>query len=793
MSPAITYDTTPNNTNNQCIKFVVSNFRVSEKFIALIAAYALSRIVHHLLRPLSQPYITSDIAIGLILTSLPRVRDSFTTPFKLAVENAVDFGMICYAFVLGLEMDPYVIFKPPTRHTMVAYAGMFCTFIMASTVTPWLNYLKNTSVVSSTLSLSICLSGNGSHILTRLMTKLKVGKSDIGKLSISAGVHSDMITMLLLAIGFAFFPAENIMNISDEINIIKMGVALVIQTIVAANVSPIFINWINNENPEGKPLKGSHLVLSMAFMASICSWAPWCGYNSVLSAFMGGLFLPSEGRISKWAISKLNNLLSILFYPVFFFWVGLRLDISRFEAGIVGTWVRLLCLLVIATIGKVGGTLLCGLTLGYHRPEMVAAGLLLTTKGHFHVYLAVDALRRGRIDVTTCTLMIILVFLSVVHTPIVVKHIIERARKRVPIQRMALQWLDPSSELRILLGLHGPHNLDSAISLMEISRGRSDPGLFVHVTDMIELTEQIAAAMAPGEGVDNITVTDTSITEMRDQVSHAFQTYINENGGSGIKMSRVLALSTFNSMPQDICALAEDLMVSLILLPFHKRLNENGTLDEDHPGFRYVNRKLLRNAPCSIGILVDRGFCFTSKFSRLSAPKVAVLFIGGKDDREALAFAGRVARHPGVKLTVIRFLVDKNSEHAPRRVNNRVSAADQEEEMKLDDECFAQFYERHVAGREVAYMEKHLANSSETYTNLTSLEGQYSLIIVGRGGRVNTVLTQGLNDWQQCPELGPVGDVLSGSSSASGTSILIIQQHNIKGQLDGLSEEFSIM
>ncbi|KAL4310550.1 hypothetical protein GQ457_01G052300 [Hibiscus cannabinus] len=796
MPPAITNNiATPNITHYECLKYVVVNFSISEKFVALVAAYALSRTVHHLLRPLSQPYITSDIIIGLLLASLPHVRGSFPNQFNIAVENAVDFGMICYAFVLGLEMDPYEIFKSPTRHAIVAYAGMLSTFITACTVTPWLHYSKHTSVVSFTLSLSISLSGNGSHILTRLMTKLKVGKSDIGKLSIGAGVHSDMITMFLLAVGFVFFPMEEGLNVKDRSKTIKIGVALVSQTIVAAKISPVFMNWINNENPEGKPLKGSHLVLSMAYMAFICSWAPWFGYNSVLSAFMGGLFLPSEGRISKWTISKFNNSLSILFYPVFFFWVGLKLDISSFEAGSMGTWGRLFCLLVIITIGKVGGTLICGLTLGYNRPELVAVGLLLTAKGHFHVYLAVDALRKGAIDITTCTSIVIVIFLSVVHTPVVVKHIIERARKRVPIQRMALQWLDPSSELRMLLCLQGPHNLDSAINLMEISRGRPEPGIFVHVADMIEFTEQIASVMAPGEGVDNITITDRSITEMRDQITRAFQTYIDGKGGSGgaIKLSRVLALSTFNTMPQDLCVLAEDLMVSLILLPFHKRLNVDGTLDEGHPGFRYVNRKLLRNAPCSIGILVDRGFGSAGKISRSSESKVAVIFIGGKDDREALAFASRVAWHPGVKLTVIRFLVDKNSEHAPRRVNNRASVAEQEEEMKLDDECFAHFYESHVAGGEVAYMEKHLANSSETYTNLISFEGQYSLIIVGRGGRVNTVLTHGLNDWQQCPELGPVGDVLSGSSSASGTSILIIQLQNIKGQLDGLSEEFSIM
>ncbi|XVF79640.1 hypothetical protein PTKIN_Ptkin15bG0005300 [Pterospermum kingtungense] len=779
--------------DKHCLTFVPGRMMTgSGKFFAVIAAYVLSKVVHHLLKPLSQPYITSDLLIGLFLASLPPVRGSFVNQWIVTMDNVIDFGMICYTFVLGLEMDPYVILKSPTRQAMVAYAGMLSTFILACVVTPWLHYTKDTNMVTFTISLSITLSGNGSHILTRLITNLKIGKSDIGKLGMVAGVHYDMITMFLLSIGLVFHPLEKTESAHEGVkNVIKMVSALVIQTIVAAKVSPVFMNWVNNENPEGKPLKGSHLVLSMAFMSFICTFAPWFGYNSFLSAFMAGLFLPSQGRISKWTISKINYSLSTLFYPLFFLWVGLKLDLSGFEAGNIGTWGRFFTLLLIVAVGKVAGTVICGLLLGYHWPELVALGLLLTAKGHFHIYLTIYALRNGYMDMTTCISMVIIIFLSIVHTPFVVKHIIERARKRVPIHRRALQSLDPSSQLRIMLCLHGTHNLPSTINLMEISRGSPDPGLLVHVTDMIELTDQIAATLVQPEGVDKI-ITDKSVTEMRDQITCAFEAYVDENG-DGIKLSRTLALSTFGAMAQNLSVLAEDLMVSLILLSFHKRLNENGKLDEGNPGFRHVNRKLLRSAPCSIGILVDRGFRFNEKISRSSLSNVAIIFIGGKDDREALAYASRVARHPRVKLTVIRFLADKNSEKAPRRVNNRVSMAEQEEELRLDDECFAQFYERYVAGGKVAYTEKHLANSSETYTDLRSLGGQYSLIIVGRGGRVNTVLTLGLNDWQQCPELGPVGDVLSGASFSSDTSILIIQQHSIKGQLDGLSEEFSIL
>lgn len=59
-------------------------------------------------------------------------------------------------------------------------------------------------------------------------------------------------------------------------------------------------------------------------------------------------------------------------------------------------YARFFALLATVIIGKVIGTVLCGLILGYHVPETASLGLLLTAKGHFHVYLAALAIRVPR-------------------------------------------------------------------------------------------------------------------------------------------------------------------------------------------------------------------------------------------------------------------------------------------------------------------------------------------------------------------------------------------------------------
>ncbi|KHN32415.1 Cation/H(+) antiporter 28 [Glycine soja] len=733
--------------------------------------------------------------------NIPFLRELYEE-FNKTFGFIIDFGMMCYMFALGIEMDPYMLFKRPTKDAQVAYAAILCTFIICCSMTPLFRYFTHQHGLAFTLSLSALVSSTASPVLTRLITSLKIGKSDIGSLVIGAGMHSDFLCSLLLSVGYIFMPSDAycIGTKKDKtlLTIITVSIVIVAQTMFTAVVSPVFMAWVNNENPEGKPMKGSHLILSIAFVVMICASSTLYDYSPVLSAFMTGICLPREGRVSKWVVSKINSLLTTIFFPVFFLWMGYVADITKFDPGDPTTWLRVILPIAIVVVGKVVGTLVAGALLGFHWPESIAIGLLLITKGHFQIYMAIKGASIILIFSLSSPITCIaspFPFGLYLHACVCQFKFLALAsvvRKRAPTHSNALQLLDPLSELRIFLCLHGLDNVPASINFMEISRGSADSGILVYVAEIIELTDQIAATMESGEGVHTTTIKDKEVTEIREQVTSSFQAYVDRDG-DGITFKRSLAVSTITNMAKNICVLAEDLMIALIILPFHRKQRQDGKLDGGNPGFRYVNRKLLKSAPCSVGILVNRGFGSIEKISRFEALlKVAVIFIGGKDDREALAYVGRVAWHPGVKVIVIRFLVDTNEESS-RLAAHRVTLTEQEEEMGLDDECFAQFYERYIVGGRISYMEKHLANASETFSTLRSFEGQYSLVIVGREGGANSILTKGMNDWQQCPELGPIGDVLSGPDFSTSVSVLIIQQHKLRGELDGLDEEFSIM
>jgi len=121
------------------------------------------------------------------------------------------------------------------------------------------------------------------------------------------------------------------------------------------------------------------------------------------------------------------------------------------------------------------------------------------------------------------------------------------------------------------------------------------------------------------------------------------------------------------------------------------------------------------------------------------------------------------------------------------------SALGQEEaQMQVDDKFFAEFYRKHVAGggRGMGYLEKHVADGAELVAVLRGLQSEYRLFMVGRGRDWSAVLTEGLDEWAECLELGPVDDILASSDFSPTASVLIVQQYDAKKHYKVIDDEF---
>ena len=112
---------------------------------------------------------------------------------------------------------------------------------------------------------------------------------------------------------------------------------------------------------------------------------------------------------------------------------------------------------------------------------------------------------------------------------------------------------------------------------------------------------------------------------------------------------------------------------------------------------------MLRNAQCSVAILVDRGHTTTGTQAAgsESLQQIATLFFGGPDDREALGFSKRLSTHHHTSLTIVRFLPTSAKDpnvgiDVSQKEDNVLVAIDNESEVEeADSSALANFYHRY--------------------------------------------------------------------------------------------------
>lgn len=334
-----------------------------------------------------------------------------------------------------------------------------------------------------------------------------------------------------------------------------------------------------------------------------------------------------------------------------------------------------------------------------------------------------------------------------------VRWLYDPSRKYAGYQRRNL--MNSNKKLPMLFCIHNMDNTAAILRLLEKSNPTRDFPIVANVLHLIELRGRSSSIFISHQ-VQTKAVTDVSYSE---NVILAFQGYERNNYGA-VTIQAFTAISPRKLMHEDICTLALDVLASIIILPFHRKWAVDGSIEVEDHGLRSLNSSVLERAPCSVGILVDRGQLRRSNSVRASEKVycVAVLYLGGNDDQEALAFGKRMGISGSISLTVIRL----------------ICKADVDEVIDLD--VVGDWRHSRSDWENVKYIEHEVNETTETALLVRSLVDDYDLIITGRRNNTHSPVTTGLEEWSEIPELGVIGDMLASKDLKTWASVIVIQQ-----------------
>ncbi|PPE00650.1 hypothetical protein GOBAR_DD02313 [Gossypium barbadense] len=249
-----------------------------------------------------------------------------------------------------------------------------------------------------------------------------------------------------------------------------------------------------------------------------------------------------------------------------------------------------------------------------------------------------------------------------------------------------------------------------------------------------------------------------------DQIVVVFETF---RQLSRVSVRPMTAISSLSSLHEDICESAERKRAAMIILPFHKHQRVDGTFETTRTDYQLINKRVLENAPCSVGILVDRGLGGSTHISASNVDSIiTVLFFGGNDDREALAYGARMAEHPGISLTIVRFLPGPE-------VSGEIVTTD----INTSDEQYLMEFKNKISNdKSINFEERVVRNSTETIEAIGEFN-RCNLFVVGQMPETHVIAK--LNAKSECPELGPIGSLLTSPEFSTTASVLVVQQYKI--------------
>lgn len=368
--------------------------------------------------------------------------------------------------------------------------------------------------------------------------------------------------------------------------------------------------------------------------------------------------------------------------------------------------------------------------------------------------------------------MVLMAFFTTFITTPVVMAVYKPARRKTDYKYRTIERKNSDTQLRILACFHSTINIPSMINLFETSRGVAKrEGLSVYALHLMELSERSSAILMVHKARKNgLPFWSKGRRSDSDHVVVAFEAF---QQLSQVTVRSMTSISSMADMHEDICSTAENKRAAIIILPFHKHQRVDGSFETTRTDFRWVNRRVLQHAPCSVGILVDRGLGGTTHVSASNVSYlITALFFGGPDDCEALAYGARMAEHPGISLNIIRFVVEPETIGEISTINMKENAGI---ETKSSAEELLSRYRNLQKDDSVRYEEKAVRNVTEIIAAIRG-EDRSNLFLVGRMPEGELALA--LRRRSECPELGPVCSLLISPDFSVTASVLVIQQYN---------------
>ncbi|KAK7280813.1 hypothetical protein RIF29_08319 [Crotalaria pallida] len=715
--------------------------------LQVLVIYAITLICQFILKHLNVPVFVSQMLTGLILCSLlqqEKENKYRTVLFPLGCHRILEtIGSIGYAFFMfltGVEMDLSMIRRTGVKPLIIALIGFFTSPTICLQRLKFKRDNDYIILVLSQTSLS-------TPVVASLLKELQITNSELGRLALSTVLVSEVMVTILGSVSYTVMINGD--GFSIGLNILYLIAFCIFNKLVCR---PMMFQIIKN-TPVGRTVKEGYIYLIMS-MVLVSGWvANEMKQNFTLGAFVFGLAVPEGSPLGSALVKKLNFLCTCLLLPIYVTCSVMDTNLSL-QYPLVPSLEIICYIIVVFHLIKIIACIIPNLYWKMTFKDVLALAIILNAKGIVEIGMYNGLQETMVLGDTTYGIMMLSIMIIACTVKWSVKFLYDPSRKYACYQKRNIMSLTPYSKLRMVACVHKQSHIFGVKDVLELCCPTLEQPIIVDAMHLIELVG-ISNPIFIFHNLQRTTLGSQTHKSYSNQVILAFDLYEQENPGT-VTTQTYTAITPPSLMHEDVCHLAFDKDASIIILQFHQIWSANGGIEFDDKNIRSLNCKVLQTAPCSIGILVSRG-----TFNNDSNIQLAMVFVGGKDDRAAFFLSKRATRNPRINLVVYHLV---SMGHMP------------DMEDMIDNEALADIKKEHSTLRNISYRKIITNDGPNTSYFLRDIVKVHDIFIVGRRHGISSPQTNGLGDWSEFFELGVMGDLLASKDFESRASILVVQQ-----------------
>ncbi len=399
----------------------------------LAAVVALGSLLGRAVRYFGQPPVIGEVIAGIVLGPsllgaispgalellIPSAASDPKGQVPAALKAVSQLGVILYMFLVGLDLNVTRLAGRAHAAVAVSHTSIIVPFVLGTMLALGLYPIyshENVPFTSFALFMGAAMAITAFPVLARILTDRKLDQTDLGGIALGCAAADDVTAWCLLALVVGVAQAD----LGTAAGVIGGAIAFI--AIMFLALKPLLRRLTHSwdARPEGLPPLAISVTFLAVLLAALTTEA--IGIHAVFGAFLLGAIIPHESRIAREFTAKLKDTVTVLLLPAFFAYTGMRTQINLVNGW--ESWLWCGAIILVATLGKFGGTLVAARLTGLNWRDAAALGALMNTRGLMELIVLNIGLDLGVISPTLFAMMVVMALVTTAATAPVLQWLI---------------------------------------------------------------------------------------------------------------------------------------------------------------------------------------------------------------------------------------------------------------------------------------------------------------------------------------------------------------------------------